>query len=94
MEGQLGLVERILNPGGTDIGGTVVEHTIGLPGLQVCPDGRAALLGRDVALEGDNLGNRLDRGEIDAHDDAVLGHRLGTHLTPRLLSSASQYRPT
>ncbi len=84
VQGQLGLVVRILHPGGTDVGGTVVEDAVGLPGLEVGADGGAALLGGDVALEGDDLGDGLDRGEIDADDDAVPGHGLGANLTPGL----------
>ena len=61
-----------------------MEDAVGLPGLEVGADGGAALLGGDVALEGDDLGDGLDRGEIDADDDAVPGHGLGAYLTPRL----------
>ena len=82
MKRQLGLIERILHPGGTDVGSTVVEHAVSLPCLQMAPDGRAAFLGGDIALEGNDPGNRLDGSEIDTNDEAVLGHRLGAHLTP------------
>ena len=35
LKGQFGLVEGVLNPGGTDVGGAIVEDSVGFPGLQV-----------------------------------------------------------
>jgi len=88
MKHKFGLVEGILHPSGTDVGRTIVQHTIGLPRLQVSSYRGAALFCRDIALEGDDLGNRLDGRKIDTDDETVLGHRLGGYLTPRTGSSA------
>ena len=35
LKGQFGLVEGILDPSGTDVGGAIVENSVGFPGLQV-----------------------------------------------------------
>lgn len=88
MKHKFGLVERILHPSGTDVRRTIVQHTVGLPGLQVSSYCGAALLCRDITLEGDDLGNRLDGRKIDTDDETVGGHCLGGYLTPRTGSGA------
>ncbi len=46
----------------SDVGSTIVHDSVRLPCLEVSTDGRSALVGCDIGLEGDNLGNGLDRG--------------------------------
>lgn len=93
VEHQLGLVERILHPGGTDVGRTVVQHAVGLPCLEMAADGGAALFRRDVALEGDDLGDGLDGREVDTDDQAVGRHGLGGDLAPRLHTHTVRPQP-
>jgi 2-methylcitrate dehydratase PrpD len=48
------------------------------------PDGSAALVRCDIALEGNDSRNGLDRGEIDTNDDTLVRHAFCRHLTPTL----------
>src|SRR5271170_3316024 len=42
-----------------------------------------ALVGRDIALEGDGSRNRLNGRQVDPNDQALRRHDLGGNLTPR-----------
>ena len=44
---------------------------------------RSALIGGDVALEGDSSWDRLDRCKIHTNNQAVRWHCLRSHLAPR-----------
>lgn len=59
-----------------------MQHGICFPSLEMASNGRSALFCRDVALKGDDLGNRLNRGEINTNDEAVGRHRFCCNLTP------------
>ena len=85
LQGQLGLGESILNPGGTDVGGTIVEYGVCFPSLQMASDCSTTLFGGNIALEADDSRDRLDRGEIDTDDDTLGRHALCGNLTPTLL---------
>ncbi|EPE02974.1 hypothetical protein F503_08851 [Ophiostoma piceae UAMH 11346] len=84
LQHELGLVERILHPGRTDVGRTIVEHGIGFPGLEVLANGGATLFGGNVALEGNNFGDGLDGRQINTDNDAAGRHGLYGDLTPGL----------
>jgi len=80
---KLVLRESILNPGSTDVGRTVVDDSVGLPCLEVATNGRAALVGGNVALEGDCFRDGLDWRKIDTNDQTLDRHGLGGDLHPR-----------
>ena len=84
LEHQLGLGVGILHPSSSDIGCAIVQDGIGFPQLQVLPYRSPALIGRNIALEGYDLGYRLDRSKIYAYDEAVDRAGLGGDLTPAL----------
>lgn len=88
LQHELGLRESILHPSSTDIGRTIVQHSVGLPGLEMLSDRRATLVGGNVALEGDTARDGLDRSKIDTDDEGVRRHHLGGDLTPRTWGSA------
>ncbi len=53
-EHQLRLAVGILHPGSTDVGGTIMQHDVGFPVLQLAADEVATLCGGDVGCEGDD----------------------------------------
>lgn len=64
-EHELGLAVRVLDPGGTDVRRTVVQHDVRLPVLELAADEVATLGGGDVGGEGDDVGDGLDGYQID-----------------------------
>ena len=84
MDRQLVLAIRILEPRCTDVWCTIVDDQINLVVLaQLVANGGAALLRRDVLHQRHALGDRLDRRQVDADDDRILGHVLARDLHPR-----------
>jgi hypothetical protein len=67
----------------SNIGRAVVQDTVCLQMFDVTPDSRAALVGRDVALERNDSWDWLDRSEIHGDDEGVRRHDLSSDLTPR-----------
>lgn len=65
----------ILNPGGTDVGGTIVQNYVCLEGVHVPLELRAALLCRDIGLNGDASLDGLDRDQVNANDQCPLAFR-------------------
>lgn len=83
MQHKLVLGEGVLNPSSTDVGSTVVNDSVGLPCLEMTSDDSACLVGGDVSLEGDCLGNGFDGSKIDTDNERLDGHRLSCDLQPR-----------
>ena len=63
-------------------GRTVVQNDVRLPILNFVHDRLPAFLRGDVFGKADHVFERLDRHEVDAENDAVHGHVLGTYLRP------------
>jgi hypothetical protein len=84
LKDQLCLREGILDPSGTDIGRTIVNDSVCFPMFDMRPNGSAALVRCDIALEGNDSRNGLDRSEIDTNDDTLVRHAFCRHLTPTL----------
>ena len=53
-----------------------MEHRVRFHMLEMLAEGRSALIGRDIALEGDTSRDRLDWGKVDADDQGIGGHNL------------------
>jgi hypothetical protein len=60
-----------------------VDDSVGLPCLEVAANGRAALVGGNVALKGDCFRNGLNWRKIDTNDQTLDRHGLGGDLHPR-----------
>lgn len=60
----------------------LVKNRICFPRLEMAPYSRPAFVRGDVALEGNDLWDRFDRGEVDTDDEGVLRHCFGSDLTP------------
>ena len=75
---------------GADVGGAVAQDDVGGRALHLGPDGRLALLGGDVADEGDDVGaDGADGEDVDGDDDLrFLGHGPAGHLRPAAGSGA------
>ena len=64
-EHKLRLRVRVLHPGSTDVGSTIVQYDVGLPVLEFAAEESATLWGRDIACKGDNARNGLDWHQVN-----------------------------
>ena len=62
---ELGLTESVLNPRGTDVRSTIMQHDVGLPILEFPSKQISALGSRNIGSEGDNARDGLDRNQVD-----------------------------
>ncbi len=61
-----------------------MHNSIGLPCLEMTPDSRSALIGRNVGLERNDLRDRLNGSQINTYDQAVLRCSFRCYLAPGL----------
>jgi len=82
LQHKLSLRKGILYPGSSDVGRTIVQDCITLEMLEMLAQRRSALVGRNIALEGNASRDRLDWGKVDTNNEGMRGHNLGGDLTP------------
>ena len=87
---QLGLVVGILTPGGTNIGGSVVEYKVAHVALatQFLLDQVATRLSRNIGLDRHNSLDGLDRNEIHTDNLGTARHSLHRDLRPTTRGTA------
>ena len=82
LQNQLVLGESVLNPSGTDVGSTIVEHQVGFPVMKMRAEDVATLRGGDIGDESRDMRQRFDRVKVDTDDQRALGHVLLGDLQP------------
>lgn len=82
LQHQLVLSESILNPSGTDIRRTIVQHDIGFPVVHVLLELGSAVRCRNIGDKGCDMGQGSDGIQIDTDNQRSLWHVLFGDLKP------------